>query len=322
MLERIRTEGNRNPVHCLVVVRADGSREHIRLSTRADARYTPPGTALLLVSWRGRIRYVDHDRRTAGSATATAGSAAAGSPTGSPAGSSTGEAPTGEGPRPTSLLTDHDPHTAHRTPLAWPLGLLPAGAALAWGGIWYARLSSYSRRRSPWQVWMPVGGLMALAAFAVPCALLFDGVRESLRWTGIAAAVVTAVAAVCCLRAARNSDQIEVVPCADEKVRIFPGHLLGDTGGPAGTRRHTHIVAGPGVLEFTNDPSGRLRGTPLPPGLVLERVRHQYATDPGHEVRGAEREVYHVAQCRDGEEEVLIAVERRHMPWLVGALTP
>lgn len=81
-------------------------------------------------------------------------------------------------------------------------------------------------------------------------------------------------------------------------------------------------MAGPGVLAFTIDPSGRLRGTPLPPGLVLERLRHQYATDPGREVRGSKYEVYCIAQCRAGDEEVLIAVERRHMPWLVGALTP
>lgn len=51
VLERVRTEGNRNPTSYLVVVRADGSRGHVRPAGSVSARHTQPGTALLLVSW-------------------------------------------------------------------------------------------------------------------------------------------------------------------------------------------------------------------------------------------------------------------------------
>lgn len=289
VLERVRTQG-RNPTRVYIQVTGeDGTRREIRLGDHTDPAFAAPGTALRLVSWRGEVRHVNHG--------------------------------TGEAAR--TVLTGLNPRTAHETPLSWALGLIPGGAALAWGGIWFAWLSSYSGRRSPWQLWMPVGGLIVLASVMAGFAPMFGSVREALRWTGIATAVTVAVTAVACLRAVRAAtDTVRVRPRRTDEERTFPAVLLGDTSGPAGTPRHTHIVAGPGVLAFTNDPSGGLRGTPLPPGLVLERVRHQYATDPGREVRGSKYELYHVAQCRDGDEEVLIAVERRHMPWLVGALTP
>ncbi|MEJ8643029.1 hypothetical protein WKI68_19815 [Streptomyces sp. MS1.HAVA.3] len=75
------------------------------------------------------------------------------------------------------------------------------------------------------------------------------------------------------------------------------------------------------MLAFSVDPTGAFRRAPLPSGLVLEQVRPVFASDPGAmDLYGRHEPTYLVAQCRDGEREVLIAAPRKEMPWLVGAL--
>ncbi|MFF3214185.1 hypothetical protein ACFYYB_26360 [Streptomyces sp. NPDC002886] len=287
VLEEIRSEGTRNPRIYLEVRREDGSRQEIRLSRSTSSSFAPAGTALRLVSWRGEIRHVNYG--------------------------------TGEAAR--TVFTEHNPRTAHETPLGWALGLGPAGAALLWGGAWFTWFSSHSRRTTPWQFNVPVLGLLLLAVILGTSPIMYDSVRETLRWSGfLLAGGVVAIAASCLHQMRANTDTIRVRPRTRNRDRTFPALLIGDTGGPGGTPRHSHIVVGPGVLAWTNDPSGRSGRTPLPPGLVLERVRHPYATDPGPAPRGNKWQFFHVAQCRDGDTEVLIAVERRAMPWLVGAL--
>ncbi|MFE4632787.1 hypothetical protein ACFRJ1_05335 [Streptomyces sp. NPDC056773] len=288
VLEKVRSEGSRERRVYLEVRREDGGRQEIRVADRTSSSFAPAGTALRLVSWRGEIRHINYG--------------------------------TGEAAR--TVFTEYNPRTAHETPLGWALGLGPAGAALLWGGAWFTWFSSYSRRTSPWQFNVPVLGLLLLACVLGASPVMYDSVRETLRWSGfILAGGVAAMAASCLHQMRKDTDTIRVRPRTRKRDRTFPAFLLGDTSGPGGTPRHSHIVVGPGVLAWTNDPSGRAGRTPLPPGLVLERVRHPYTTDPGPAPRGNKWQFFHVAQCRDGDTEVLIAVERRAMPWLAGALT-
>ncbi|MFI5761846.1 hypothetical protein ACIA8F_12985 [Streptomyces sp. NPDC051563] len=288
VLEEIRSKGSRNRRVYLEVRREDGGRQEIRVPGSTSSSFAPAGTALRLVSWRGEIRHVNY----------------------------------GTGKAARTVFTEHDPRTAHRTPLGWALGLGPAGAALLWGGAWFTWFPSRSWRTTPWQFNVPVLGLLLLAVILGTSPIMYDSVRETLRWSGfVLAGGVAAMAAGCLYLMRTNTDTIRVRPRTRKRDRTFPALLFGDTSGPGGTPRHTHIVVGPGVLAWTNDPSGRSGRTPLPPGLVLERVRHPYATDPGPALRGNQWQFFRIAQCRDGDTEVLIAVERRAMPWLVGALT-
>ncbi|WP_405831463.1 MULTISPECIES: hypothetical protein [unclassified Streptomyces] len=116
-----------------------------------------------------------------------------------------------------------------------------------------------------------------------------------------------------------ESDTIEVAPRRDGRVHVIDAQILGDNTFPG---PKPYLVVAPGVLAFTTDPTGTYGRTPLPSGLVLERVRPVFASDPGARdlYIGRSPRPCLVAQCRDGEREVLIAVRRKNMRWLVGAL--
>ncbi|MFI5866391.1 hypothetical protein [Streptomyces sp. NPDC051546] len=115
VLDKVRSEGRRNRRVYLEVRREDGGPQEIRVPGSTSATFAPAGTALQLVSWRGEIRHVNY----------------------------------GTGKAARTVFTEHNPRTAHRTPLGWALGLGPAGAALLWGGAWFAWFPSRSWRTTP-----------------------------------------------------------------------------------------------------------------------------------------------------------------------------
>ncbi|MFD3543733.1 hypothetical protein ACFWUQ_30115 [Streptomyces sp. NPDC058662] len=211
-------------------------------------------------------------------------------------------------------------------PADWALGTVAGGAAVLWAGVWAAWLAKGSWRRDFWSLAAPVGVLTAVGVGGTVAMSMDAGtgrIPDAGLLSCVVVTVVTVVAAVTVYAAqvSRFDYTVDIAPRHGDTERTFPAVLLGDDTGPGGFPRHSHIVVGPGVLACTNDPAGAHRREPLPAGLVLERVRHPRATDPAV-VADAAGGMYYVAQCRDGDREVLIAVGRGAMPWLVGALTP
>lgn len=268
------------------VVLGDGRTRRIDLEGAGFRVEPAKGAPVRLVSWRGEIRYVVY------------GSGA-----------------------PRTAFTEADPYTAYTVPFGWGAFLLLFGPVLLWIGFWQSRLSHRSRRASPWQVMVPSLALGFLSVGVLTAAMTSDLRIERLLLlcgAGLALAVLV-IGAVWLYKALRGeSDTVEVEPRRDDRTHVFTARVLGaDTEfGPG-----SHLVVAPGVLAFTIDPTGAFGHSPLPSGLVLERVRPVFASDPGAmELYGRYEPTYLVAQCRDGEREVLIAVPRKRMPWLVGAL--
>ncbi|MFE9464927.1 hypothetical protein ACFYNW_14875 [Streptomyces virginiae] len=265
---------------------ADGTSQVITLDYKPDERHFPADRPVRLVAWRGAVTAVQYGN-----------------------GPTAGSSPT----------TDH-PRDAHQAPLAWALGLVFAGAGALWLVTWTAAFSTRSLRNAPPGAAVPYVWLVTVAVAAPFTAMLTDGVPQSLFWTAVAAAVLLCITVALCRSQVDRGGVIEVAPRRDGREHVFPALVLGDRSGPGGTYAHSHLVVGPGVLAFTNDPTGAFRRDPLPAGLVLERVRRLLPSDPDAIVANDVGRACLVAQCRDGEREVLIAVTPRNMRWLVGAL--
>ncbi len=271
----------------IIFATADGSRQVLALDRKYEGDLFPAGARVRLISWHGEVRDVEYG-----------------------SGRSAGTSPT----------TDN-PHLAHQVPLAWAMGMIPFGLGLLWLVVWSAFFSAHSRRSTPWQVMVPLLGTTAIALAGSTTAVLADEVAVTLRWTAIAAAMTVPVTVAFHLWAVARGDTVAVEPRRDGREHVFQAWLLGDRSGPDGMPAHSHLVVGPGVLAFTNEPTGAFRRAPLPAGLVLERVRRLLTSNPdAMALHGDAGRGCLVAQCRDGEREVLIAVHRRNMPWLVGAL--
>ncbi|MEU7727631.1 hypothetical protein AB0B78_20690 [Streptomyces sp. NPDC040724] len=272
--------------HIEVVPHGDGQRQILDLERDFRLRAPASGDEVRLVGWRGEVRYVTY-------------------------GPGYGR----------TVFTEANPYTAYAVPFGWGAFLLFFGAILVWIGSWQRWLSHLSRRAAPWQVMVPTV-MLALLAAGAPALALAGGVRIeealSVSGTGVGLAVLV-IGAVWLYKALRGeSDTVAVEPRRDDREHVFTAHVLGDdTGfGPG-----PYLVVAPGVLAFSVDPTGAYRRAPLPSGLVLEQVRPVFASDPGAmDLYGRHEPAYLVAQCRDGEREVLIAVARKNMPWLVGAL--
>ncbi|MFD6969732.1 hypothetical protein [Streptomyces sp. NPDC059979] len=268
------------------VVLGDGRTRHLDLQGDGFRVEPAQGDPVRLVGWRGEVRYVVY------------GSGA-----------------------PRTVFTDANPHTAYAAPFGWGAFLLLFGPVLLWIGFWQSRLSHRSRRASPWQVMVPSLALGFLSVGVLTAAMISELRIERLLLVcgaGLALAALV-IGAVWIYKALRGeSDTVEVKARRDDREHVFIAHVLGDdTGfGPG-----PYLVVAPGVLAFSVDPTGAFRRAPLPSGLVLEQVRPVFASDPGAmDLYGRYEPTYLVAQCRDGEREVLIAVPRKRMPWLVGAL--
>ncbi|MCX5199090.1 hypothetical protein OOK31_35280 [Streptomyces sp. NBC_00249] len=289
-VERVRTTGRRAQVTHIDAARGDGTKQHLDMQWTGIEQLVAQGEQVRLVSWRGEVRSIAHGARFS-----------------------------------RSTFTDRNPYTAYAVPFAWGAGLLLGGPVMVWIGCWQRWLSGRYRRAAPWQFMVPaVAGALVAVHVPVTAVALNLRIEEALRWSGIGAALIVLVAgAVSLYKALRGEpDTIEVAPRRDDKQRVFGALLLGDRSGPGGTHAHSRLVVGPGVLAFTDDPAGAFRRKPLPAALVLERVRPLFASDPDQTAASELGIGCLVAQCRDGERELLIAVRRKDMPWLVGALAP
>ncbi|WP_404957722.1 hypothetical protein [Streptomyces sp. 147326] len=286
-LERYWTSGGLSRTEHIEVVRGDGKRQRVDLEQDFHRTVPAGGEAVRLVSWRGEVRYVTYGPGYAHTA-----------------------------------FTEANPYFAYAVPFGWGALLLVLGPLLIWIGSWQRWLSHRSRRADPWQVGVPTVTLILLAVGVLGLPTVGDvRIEEALTVSGAGAGLAVLVIGAVWLyqRVRGESDTIEVAPRRDGRVHVIDAQVLGDNTflGPK-----PYLVVAPGVLAFTTDPTGSYGRTPLPSGLVLERVRPVFASDPGAKdlYVGRSPRPYLVAQCRDGEREVLIAVQRKNMRWLVGAL--
>ncbi|WP_372409166.1 hypothetical protein [Streptomyces luteireticuli] len=216
--------------------------------------------------------------------------------------------------------THEVPTNDYRIPAGIGMALIPFSLVLFWSAYWLARKGATSPLRSPWQLAVPqVAGLWVMGVGPVSVAFT-PGMTDALWFTALGSAPGLLVAAVWAMAKARadrrkGTDTIEVTPRIPEQEEHFPGFVIGDV--PYSMAGFGHLVAGPGYLASTPDPTGRIARRTVPRTLVVERVRPPYRWDPGDNHKGC-----WIAECRDGEEQVLIAAEDIHMPWILGALEP
>lgn len=216
--------------------------------------------------------------------------------------------------------THEDPRGDYRLPGGIGMALAPFSLMLFWCAYWLGRRGAVSPLRSPWQITVPmVAGFWIMCVGGVSVAFS-AGMADALWFTALGSVpglLAAAVWATMKLRAdrRRGTDTIEVTPRVPDREEHFPGFIIGDV--PYSMAGFDHLVAGPGYLASTPDPTGRIARRTVPRTLVVERVRPPYRSDPGGDHTGC-----WIAECRDGETRVLIAVEDMNMPWILGALEP
>ncbi|WP_327428939.1 hypothetical protein [Streptomyces sp. NBC_01236] len=238
------------------------------------------GAHVKVTLWRGEIRYVDF-----------------------PAG---------------RLSTHADPRGSYRPRLAASLGIGFFGLAPLWAGYWWARRSMASPLRAPWQLSLPMVGALTLAATSAVVALVTHGIWTALECVAVAAGVVLlgcTVAALALRRRQKDDDTIEVTPSVPTSEQCFAGSVLGEGRYSAGGGGY--LVAAPGVLLTTPDPTGAFARRPVPSTLTFVRVRPPYWTDPHSGDYAAENVVI---ECHDGETPVVIVTKKENVAWVPGAL--
>ncbi|WKU44753.1 hypothetical protein Q3V23_12070 [Streptomyces sp. VNUA116] len=244
-----------------------------------------PGDPVKATYWRGKIRFVDF--------------------------------------RGTVQLTADQPKDAYRLPFACGMGLLALGGTFAWLTYWMVRQVGRHPARYAWQATvLPCAGVLTgIVAFVAP--MVTDTMPTALVLTG-AGTVPVVLGALWRIRVRRRqSEEFEIAPVVPEREECVEGGVAARTP-YGGELIGAYLVVGPGLLAVTPDPEGRALRRVLPRTLVVERVRVPYWSDPSGvtaETRGWRKALRQVVLvCRDGDDEVLIGVQRKHVPWVLGAL--
>ncbi|MFH9264425.1 hypothetical protein ACH4KN_09205 [Streptomyces sp. NPDC017546] len=273
----------KTPSYWLYLNQADGTSTRTRIDGDLERLpATRPGATIEVTYWQDQIRYVDFgaDRR----------------------------------------YTNADPREAFRIPLAVGLLLgilgamfLTAAAATAWS-------SRRSPRAFPWQVGLTVTGGTFLTLFGAMAAWNSDNIGDALELTGLAGAVVLGacvLAAVFLHRRHRGDDTIVLKSSVLTEETCFPGLIMGEVpyAGNAG-----YLVAGPGALVTTPDPTGAFHRKAAPRTLTPLRVRPPYLTDPAGRPDYDGRAV--VVECEDNGVPVLVVTRKKDVPAVLGALEP
>lgn len=274
---------SRSASYWLYITEADGTSTRTRID--GSARQHPgarPGAGVEVTYWQGQIRYVDFpsERRH----------------------------------------TNADPRGSYRIPLTLGLGLGIYGAAFLAGAAAMARARRRSVRAYSWQAGLTITGGTLLAAFGALAPWLTDGIGEALRLTGVAAMVVLAVCALAVpflRRRNRGDDTIALKSSVLTEEVCFPGVIMGEVpyAGSVG-----YLVAAPGVLATTPDPTGVFHRRATPHILTPLRIRPPYLTDPAGRPDYDGRAV--VLECEDNGVPVLVVTRKKNASAVLGALGP
>lgn len=273
----------KTPSYWLHITEADGTSTRTRIETNLERLPAArPGANIEVTYWQDQIRYVDFgsDRR----------------------------------------YTNADPREAFRMPFTTGLLLGIFGATLLMAAATTSWSSRHSRRAFPWQVGLTVTGGTTLVVFGVTAAWNSDNIGEALRLTGLAGLVVLAACALAAPflhRRHRGDDTIVLEPSVLTEETCFPGLIMGEVpyAGHAG-----YLVAGPGVLATTPDPTGAFHRKAAPRTLTPLRVRPPYLTDPTGRPDYDGRAV--VVECEDDGVPVLVVTRKKDAPAILGALGP
>ncbi|MBT2396086.1 hypothetical protein [Streptomyces sp. ISL-100] len=266
----------------LYVAKADGTSSRTRFK---GSPQEPPiahvGGTVEVTYWRGQIRYVDFESAR--------------------------------------RYTTADPRGDYKLFCAWGLAIGFQGLAYLWCWYWWARRSHVSVRASPWQLGVPLVGALCLTGIGAAATWPTDSPGAALRFVALCTPVVLAgcsVAALVLWRRQRGDDTIALTPSVPATEQCFLGMILGEIpyAGSGG-----YLVAGPGCLASTPDPTGAFFRREAPHSLTPLRVRPPYWTDPAHPDYDGRALVL---ECEDNGVPVFIVTHRKKMPWVLGALQP
>ncbi|WP_405888569.1 hypothetical protein OG762_28600 [Streptomyces sp. NBC_01136] len=275
-------EGTRSAAYWLYVTEPGGKTDRARIdgSSGPASATAWSGARIQVTEWRGKIRYVAFsDGRQ---------------------------------------YTHADPRGSYRPYYSAGLGLGLFGAGFLVSTYWWARISAVSPLRYPWQVSVSMTGAVVLACAGALAPMVTDGVRAALLFvTGAAGLVLVgcAVAVLVLRRRQSGDDTVEVTPTVPDTEQCFLGGIVGEV--PYGKNGGGYLVAAPGLLAQTPDPTGAFARRAVPPTLVPQRVRLPYWSDRSDYGGGTL-----VVECRDGETPVLITTKKENVPWVLGALQP
>ncbi|MFC7307431.1 hypothetical protein ACFQVC_24785 [Streptomyces monticola] len=198
------------------------------------------------------------------------------------------------------------------------LGVAPLGALALWGACW-TRSPAGSRRaaraRTPPQLAVPATAAIWLAAVGLGAGLIADRPSGALALTAAGAVPLVPVVALRLRRARRapTGRTVSLCPRLPAREEVFAGVVRGDV--PYSAHGYDHLLAAPGRLAATPDPTGVFACREVPLHLVVERVRVPYRDET---VRVPDD--WRVAECRDGDTPVLIACAAPHLAWVLGVL--
>ncbi|MEV5940377.1 hypothetical protein [Streptomyces sp. NPDC051994] len=236
-----------------------------------------PGAIAQLTYWHGEIRYVEY--------------------------------------RDLRQYTSSDPRGGYRLPFAAALVLIFLGGAALRGAHWWAGRAGEPAAPEPWRLAVPLVSALLLACCAFGTPWVAGGVPTALLLTAAGAVPVLAWAAWLTRRhRRRTTDTIRVAPLMPATPGCFPGRVLGEV--PYAHEGFGYLVAAPGLLAATPDPTGRFARHPVPRTLTPIRVRPPYWTDPGPRPAPGSQ----VVECRDGATPVYVVTEKRYTAWVLGAL--
>ncbi|WP_448318655.1 hypothetical protein [Streptomyces sp. CO7] len=209
---------------------------------------------------------------------------------------------------------------AWRPPLMLGAALAPVALSLLWTAGWLTLRQRRPGRPAegrevlvPAAVWLTAGlGVVA----CVPIGFSAGGPQDvltPLAWLYAGAAVVVApVAAWLSSRPVRQRREMHIRPVPPTGEHVVPGWVLGDV--PYSKEGFQYLVVGPGLLAATPDPAGRVARVRVP-ALRVTRVRASSSAR-------SRPDGTCVAECRDGDCEVLVMARVADMPEVLGALGP
>lgn len=273
-------EGKKTPSFWVYVTEPDGTSTRTRLRGSADeVPGAGAGKTVQVTYWRDQIRYVEFgsERR----------------------------------------YTTADPRGDYKMYCTVGLGLGLYSLLHLWLWLWGTRFSHLSRRAFPWQAGVPTAGGIALTVIGAFAPWPTDSPGEALRLVGVCAPVVVAVCAVAALivaRRQRGDDTIRLTPSVPDKERCFLGVVVGDVPYEG---RGGWLVAGPGTLATTPDPTGASFRRAVPGSLRPVRVRPRYRLDPDLPDYDGKAVVL---ECEDDGVPVFVVTRKKTMPWVLGAL--
>ncbi|MFB7227518.1 hypothetical protein ACFCY9_07385 [Streptomyces fimicarius] len=274
----------KTPSYWLYITEADGTSTRTRIEGNPDLTpATRPGAAVEVTYWQGQIRYADlgSDRH----------------------------------------YTNADPRGAFRIPLVVGLVVGIFGALLLTSAVATAWIGRRSLKAFPWQVSLIFTGGMCLILFGALAPWLTDSIAEALQLTGLATVVVLALCALAVpflrRRDRGGDDTITLEPSVLTEELCFPGLIMGEVPYANGAG---YLIAGPGLLATTPDPTGVFHRRTAARTLTPLRLRPPYLTDPAGRPDYDGRAV--VLECEDNGVPVLVVTRKKDAPAVLGALGP